>query len=425
MPVEVIIGAQWGDEGKGKIVDILSENVDIVARYQGGANAGHTVVIEDKKIILHLIPSGILHESTVCVIGNGVVIDPVALLEEIAMLENQGVRVQDRLLISHCAHLIMPYHKLLDRARESSASELTIGTTGRGIGPAYVDKASRNGIRIVDLLDPDTLRQKLQQNIEQKNKILKRIYHSEELDAEKIISEYLAFDKKIDPYVTDSSRFLNQAIAGGKRILCEGAQGTLLDLDFGTYPYVTSSNPISGGACTGLGIAPTKIDRITGVIKAYTTRVGEGPFPTEFDDSTSSAIRELGDEFGATTGRPRRCGWFDAVLANYTVQVNGIERWALTKLDVLDTLEEIKICTGYRWEGHKQDSVPASITQMNEIEPIYETFPGWKTSTNHIESKTDLPPNALAYIRAIEDLTGTPVHILSVGSKRRETIFLN
>lgn len=424
MPVQVVIGAQWGDEGKGKIVDILSENAHYVARYQGGANAGHTVVIGEKKYILHLIPSGILNPETTCVIGNGVVIDPATLLDEISMIEAEGIQVNGRLFISHCAHLIMPYHKLLDQAREQSPEELKIGTTGRGIGPAYIDKTSRNGIRIVDLLDGDTLKEKIERNILQKNKLLKNIYALQELDAAKIIEEYLAFDEKIDRYITDTSRLLNRAIAAGKEIICEGAQGTLLDLDFGTYPYVTSSNPIAGGACSGLGIGPTKIDRVLGVIKAYITRVGEGPFPTEFDAKTGEHIRKLGEEFGATTGRPRRCGWFDAVIANYSAQISGIDGWALTKLDVLDTLDEIKICTGYFWEGREHASFPASLKQMQEVQPVYKAYPGWKKSTSTAKSLADLPANARRYIEAIEEITGVPAKIISVGSNRSQTIFV-
>lgn len=425
MPVEIVVGAQWGDEGKGKIVDVLSQDADIVARYQGGANAGHTVVIGGKKYILHLIPSGILNPRTISVIGNGVVIDPVALMQEIRMLESEGIQVANRLFISHCAHLIMPYHKLLDQAKEASDSETRIGTTGRGIGPAYVDKFSRNGIRIVDMLDRETFKQKLLMNINEKNKILSKIYDREELDPDKIISEYLDFDKQIDPYITDTSRYLNQAIADGKRIICEGAQGSLLDVDFGTYPYVTSSNPITGGACTGLGIGPTKFDRVIGVIKAYTTRVGMGPFPTELDEPTSEIIRKLGDEFGATTGRPRRCGWFDAQIARYAVQINGIDSWALTKLDVLDTLDEIKIGVGYAWRGREHTAFPASLKQMQEVTPKYTTYPGWKTSTRGIKKFADLPQNAQNYLRAIEEITKTPVAILSVGAGRAETIFLS
>ncbi len=423
MPVEVIVGAQWGDEGKGKIVDLLSEHVDVVARYQGGANAGHTVVIGQKKYILHLIPSGILHENTICVIGNGVVIDPQALLEEVEMLNGQGIDVEGRLFISHRAHLIMPYHKLLDRIKEESHTELKIGTTGRGIGPAYVDKASRTGIRIVDLLDRQTLHEKLEMNIRQKNQILSKIYDATELNADEMIEDYIEFGQKIQPFIADTSQLLNDAIRRQKRVLCEGAQGTLLDLDFGTYPYVTSSNPVSGGASTGLGIGPNRIDTITGVIKAYTTRVGEGPFPTEFDPETAEQMREWGQEFGATTGRPRRCGWFDAVVARFAVQINGIDRWALTKLDVLDRLEEIKICVGYQYEGKELESFPASLLQMNSVEPIYESYPGWLAPTSHITRFEDLPENAQNYVRAIEELTDTPVEIISVGSRRRATIF--
>ncbi|MFQ5771790.1 MAG: adenylosuccinate synthase, partial [bacterium] len=369
MSVRVVVGSQWGDEGKGKIVDILSEKVDIVARYQGGANAGHTVVLNGEKYILHLIPSGILNENTICIIGNGVVIDPLALSEEIALLESKGIRVAGRLLISHRAHLIMPYHKLLDQARESKDAAHKIGTTGRGIGPAYVDKVNRMGIRIVDLLDKETLTTKLRRNIAEKNEILKKIYEKEELNVEQIIEEYIEFDKKIDPFVKDVSAYLNEAIKKGKQILLEGAQGTLLDVDFGTYPYVTSSNPISGGACSGVGIGPTKIDSVLGVIKAYTTRVGMGPFPTEITESANINLRELGDEFGATTGRPRRCGWFDAVIAKFAVQVNGIDALAVTKLDVLDTLPVINICVAYNYQGQKVTSFPSQLRMLDAHSP--------------------------------------------------------
>ncbi len=422
MPVKVVVGAQWGDEGKGKIVDILSQDADIAARYQGGANAGHTVIIAGNKYILHLIPSGILNKNTTCIIGNGVVLDPDALLQEIKMLEDMGITVKGRLFISHRAHLIMPYHKMLDQAKENSDVEMTIGTTGRGIGPAYVDKANRAGIRVVDLLDRDSLRQKLTDNIEQKNQILKKIYGSQELNTESIIQEYSEYDKILDPYITDTSRMLNKAIAEGKNIIAEGAQGTLLDLDFGTYPFVTSSNPTSGGACIGLGIGPTKIDHVMGVIKAYTTRVGMGPFPTEFDAETDEKFRQLGNEFGATTGRPRRCGWFDAVLAKYTVEVNGIDSWALTKLDVLDSLEEIKICTGYKLKGKMINTFPSALQEIAAVEPVLQSFPGWKIDTSKAKSKSDLPLNAQKYLAAIEEITETPVAILSVGSKREETI---
>jgi adenylosuccinate synthase len=422
MSVQVIVGAQWGDEGKGKIVDLLSETADVVARYQGGANAGHTVVIGGEKFVLHLIPSGILQSNTTCVIGNGVVVDPAALLHEIGLLTQKGVQVRGRLLISHRAHLVMPYHKLLDQTKEDADVQRRIGTTGRGIGPAYVDKAHRIGIRIVDLLNEATLKEKILQNLQEKNAILSAVYGKAPVDPEAILQEYRQFDDQIDPYVTDVSRYLNHAIAEGKKILCEGAQGSLLDLDFGTYPYVTSSNPTSGGACTGLGIGPTKIDRVIGVIKAYTTRVGMGPFPTELQDDLGDNLRAAGNEYGATTGRPRRCGWFDAVVAGYAVQINGIDSWALTKLDVLDKLGEIKICVAYRYRGKELTTFPAEMHVLGNCEPVYQIFPGWQRDTSAVRKFADLPKAAQAYLNAIERLTGIPIQIISVGSDREQTI---
>jgi adenylosuccinate synthase len=330
MSVVIVVGAQWGDEGKGKIVDLLSEDFEIVARYQGGANAGHTVIIRNKKYILHLIPSGILHPHVECIIGNGVVIDPVALMEEIRLLESEGIKVQGRLWISQKAHLIMPYHKMLDAASEEKEGANKIGTTGRGIGPAYVDKANRKGIRIVDLLDRETFEQKLRRNTAEKNELFNKIYQKMPLEVEDIIKEYLHFDRIIDPYIKDISVYLNNAIEQGKTILLEGAQGTLLDMDHGTYPFVTSSNPVSGGACIGVGIGPSKITEVIGVMKAYTTRVGAGPFPTEQLGKEGEFLRREGQEFGATTGRPRRCGWFDAVVARYALRINGIDSLAIT-----------------------------------------------------------------------------------------------
>ncbi|TDJ01803.1 MAG: adenylosuccinate synthase [Caldithrix sp.] len=424
MSVKIIVGAQWGDEGKGKIVDLLSEQVDIVARYQGGANAGHTIVIDGEQYILHLVPSGILHENTICVIGNGVVIDPLALLEEIEFLKSKGISVDGRLWISHRAHLIMPYHKLLDQAKESKDADRKIGTTGRGIGPAYVDKVNRMGIRIVDLLDRDTLEEKLRTNIKEKNEILKKIYKEKEIDVDQIINEYLDFDKKIDPYIKDVSTFLNESLKDGKQILLEGAQGTLLDIDFGTYPYVTSSNPTSGGACAGVGIGPTKIESVLGVIKAYTTRVGMGPFPTEIGDEEDFDLRDLGGEYGATTGRPRRCGWFDAVIAKFAVQVNGLDSFALTKLDVLDTLEEVKVCVAYKYKGKTITTFPSEMRILENCEPVYESFPGWQKPTSGIRSYQDLPANAKAYLDAIKNLTQTDFSIISVGSGREQTILI-
>jgi len=425
MSVKIIVGAQWGDEGKGKIVDLLSEQVDIVARYQGGANAGHTIVIDGEQYILHLVPSGILHENTICVIGNGVVIDPLALLEEIEFLKSKGISVDGRLWISHRAHLIMPYHKLLDQAKESKDADHKIGTTGRGIGPAYVDKVNRMGIRIVDLLDRDTLKNKLRTNIKEKNEILKKIYDEKEIDVDEIINEYLEFDKKIDPYIKEVSTFLNESLKDGKQILLEGAQGTLLDIDFGTYPYVTSSNPTSGGACAGVGIGPTKIESVLGVIKAYTTRVGMGPFPTEIGEEEDFDLRDLGGEYGATTGRPRRCGWFDAVIANFAVQVNGLDSFALTKLDVLDSLEEINVCVAYKYEGKTITTFPSEMRILENCEPVYESFPGWQQPTTGIRSYQNLPANAKSYLDAIKDLTQTDISIISVGSGREQTILMS
>lgn len=423
MSVYVVVGAQWGDEGKGKIVDILSEDMDIVARYQGGANAGHTVKIKGKKYVLHLIPSGILHENTVCVIGNGVVIDPVALFEEIELLEKEGIQVRGRLFISHKAHLIMPYHKLLDQVSEAAMGEGKIGTTGRGIGPCYVDKFSRKGIRIVDLLDRQLLEKKIRENMEEKNKILERIYGSNPLDVESIVKEYLEFDEKMDPYIKDVSVLINQAIEEGKNILLEGAQGTLLDVDHGTYPYVTSSNPVSGGACIGVGIGPTRINSVIGVIKAYTTRVGYGPFPTELLGEEGEYFREVGQEYGATTGRPRRCGWFDAVVARYARRINGIDKLAVTKLDVLDQLKEIKICTAYEVDGKILHEFPADHSVLERIKPVYESMPGWQEDTSEIKAYDDLPENAKRYLQRISELTGAKIAIVSVGQSRSQTIF--
>ncbi len=424
MPVQVIVGAQWGDEGKGKIVDLLSENIDIVARYQGGPNAGHTVVIDEDEIILHQIPSGILREKAICLIGNGVVIDPVVLMDEIRLLKEKGYSVKNRLFISHRAHLIMPYHRALDSSKELAEGDNKIGTTGRGIGPAYVDKFNRTGIRIVDLLNRDVLKEKLQKHLDEKNKLLERIYETSALDTDKIIQDYIEFDHMIDETVTDCSVFLNKGIRENKRILVEGAQGTMLDVDHGTYPFVTSSNPTAGGACTGLGIGPTRIDKVTGIVKAYTTRVGMGPFPTEFDKEYGDYFRDLGGEFGSTTGRPRRCGWFDAVVVNHAVRINGLDSLVITKLDVLDTIPEIKICTGYKIDGKVIRNYPAEIDIQEKIVPIYETFPGWMTSTKEILNYKDLPENAKLYLDRISDLTDTPIEIVSVGSKRRQTIIV-
>ncbi|MBT8380098.1 MAG: adenylosuccinate synthase [Ignavibacteria bacterium] len=423
MRVTVLVGSQWGDEGKGKIVDILSEKYDIVARYQGGANAGHTVEIGNKKYILHLIPSGILRENVICVIGNGVVIDPEALLEEIKILEENNISVKGRLLISHNAHLIMPYHKLLDSIRESGDQK--IGSTGRGIGPCYTDKYARKGVKIVDLLSKETLQEKIKINLEEKNNLLKKIYDKEGFSIDEMVQQYIKFDKQIDDCITDAAFFLNSAIDEGKSVLLEGAQGALLDVDFGTYPYVTSSNPTSGGASTGTGIPPTKINSVFGIVKAYTTRVGHGPFPTELNDETGNKLREEGAEYGATTGRPRRCGWFDSFLVKYSNLINGVEKVAITKLDVLSAFDEIKVCIGYELEGKRLKSFSTDLTRLYEVKPIYETMPGWSENIEECKSYYDLPQKTKDYLDFLSNQTEMQIEIISVGPKRRQTFFVN
>ncbi len=420
MSVKIIVGAQWGDEGKGKIVDLLSENVDIVARYQGGANAGHTVVVDGKTYVLHLIPSGILHLNVVCVIGNGVVLDPQAFLDEVALLESFNIKVRGRVFISHNAHLIMPYHKLIDTLKEQGAEK--IGTTGRGIGPAYIDKFARVGIKIVDLLHRDVLVKKIRSNIEDKNQILSKIYHSSEINVDEIVDKYLQYDKQLDEFIKDTSLYLNQELKAGKKALAEGAQGAMLDVDFGTYPYVTSSNPTSGGACTGLGVPPTAVDSIIGVAKAYTTRVGNGPFPTEQQNEIGERLRSIGSEYGATTGRPRRCGWLDLFSLKYSGMVNGIEEIALTKLDVLDDFNEIKVCVGYKYNDKPLKSFPLDLCTIEDIEPVYETLPGWKTKISKAKKFEELPRNCRSYIEFIEKYLGIPLSIISVGAMRDQTI---
>lgn len=422
MDVTILVGSQWGDEGKGKIVDILSEHYDVVVRYQGGANAGHTIKIDGKQFILHLIPSGILRNDVICVIGSGVVIDPQALLDEIKFLEEHNISIRDRLYISQNAHLIMPYHKLLDSISEKG--DRKIGTTGRGIGPCYIDKYARKGIKIVDILNKPHLEKLIRQNIEEKNIILTKVYNENELDVEKIINEYVEFDKVIDPYIKDVPVYLNQAMAEGKNILMEGAQGTLLDVDFGTYPYVTSSNPTSGGGCTGTGIPPTKITSVFGIVKAYTTRVGLGPFPTELDEENGERLRQAGAEFGATTGRPRRCGWFDSFMMRYSRMINGIERVAITKLDVLSYLDQIQVCTGYEIDGKEITSFPTDIARMEKVKPIYETLPGWKKDISKVRNYDDLPGETKDYLSFISEQCGFEIAMISVGASRDETIIL-
>lgn len=426
-----MLGSQWGDEGKGKVVDLLAEEAHIVARYQGGANAGHTIKLPDgREFVLHLIPSGIFHNDCICVIGNGVVIDPVALREEIAMLEAAGVSVKGRLFISHNAHLIMPYHKQIDRASEDrlkkSIKGVAVGTTGRGIGPAYEDKFSRKGIRIVDLLDRALLGEKLRVNIAEKNELLTKFYDSTDLcDVEQIISEYEVFDMEMDPYITDTALFLNNAVRDGKNILLEGAQAALLDIDFGTYPFVTSSNPTAGGACTGSGIPPTAISKVIAVVKAYTTRVGNGPFPTELLDGIGEQLRTVGREFGATTGRPRRCGWLDAVAVRYTSMINGVTSIALTKLDVLSGMPEIKLCSSYERisDGKRIENFTNDLKLLAGIRPIYESYEGWASDAlDGITDRKNLPKQVKTYLAAIEKSIGIPMGLISLGPGRNETL---
>lgn len=424
MGVTLVLGAQWGDEGKGKIVDILSKDADIVARYQGGANAGHTVVYNGQKFILHLIPSGILNSNSICVIGNGVVIDPFALLDEIKLLEKFNIKVNNRLLISNKAHLILPYHKILDKVSEECTAK-SIGTTGRGIGPAYVDKYARCGIRVSEALHEDILQSRLENNFLDKIKLIKQYYGKEfNEDYKKLIQDYVEALEKIKIFIADTTYFLNNSIKQGKKILLEGAQGTLLDVDHGTYPFVTSSNPTSGGACTGLGIPPNSIKNIIGVAKAYTTRVGNGPFPTELKDQTGEVIRKSGYEFGSTTGRPRRCGWLDLVALKYAATINGMNSIALTKIDVLSNFNEIKICIKYKINGKETTEFPSDNFIFERVVPIYKTFHGWEKSLSGISSYGELPKETKEYIKFIEDFIEIPVKIISTSPDRADTILL-
>lgn len=418
-----MIGAQWGDEGKGKITDLLSRSADVVVRSQGGVNAGHTVVVAEKTFKLHLIPSGILYPKTECIIGSGTVIDPQVLIEEIEQLKALGVTV-DNLYISQTAHITMPYHRKIDRAAEESRGEYKIGTTGRGIGPTYADKSERTGIRVLDLMNPQHLQKQLGWTINYKNAILEKLYNLPPLDTEQVIQEYLKYAEYLKPFVVDSSLKIYEAIKEKRNILFEGAQGTLLDLDHGTYPYVTSSNPIAGGACVGAGIGPTAIDRVIGVAKAYTTRVGEGPFPTELNDGIGQLLGDRGAEFGTTTGRRRRCGWFDAVIGRYAVRINGLDCLAVTKLDVLDELEEIKVCVAYEIDGEICHHFPTNASQFANCKPVYKTLPGWQKPTTECRSLEDLPTKALNYLKYLAELMKVPIAIVSVGPGRDCTIII-
>ena len=422
MSVKVIIGAQWGDEGKGKLVDYLSEHTEIVARYQGGANAGHTVHVKDKKYVLHLIPGGILRPEVICLIGNGVVVDPEAFFEEVGFLATHGISVKDRLFISERAHVIFPYHKLVDQASEEVLKSKKIGTTGKGIGPAYVDKFHRSGIRVTDLYDESRLEDVLKENVDQKNSLLVDSFGRPPLNYREILSKTHEFAQKLEPFVADTSEILYNGWKSGRNILLEGAQGCLLDIDFGSYPYVTSSNPTSGGSVIGTGLPPTAIGEIIGVVKAYTTRVGSGPFPTECLDDIGERLRAQGNEFGATTGRPRRCGWFDGVAMRYAARINGFHSLALTKLDVLTGFEKIGVCRNYRIGGEASDKFPAAGRLLEESTAEIEMFDGWEENLSQSKRFSDLPGTARKYVQALEEISDVPIKYVSVGVERDQII---
>ncbi len=421
MPAVVLLGAQWGDEGKGKATDLLGDQVDYVVRYQGGNNAGHTVVIGDQRYALHLLPSGILSPNVIPVIGNGVVIDPAVLLAEIKGLNERGINTS-KLKISTNAHLITPYHRTIDKVSERFLGKSKIGTTGRGIGPAYADKINRIGIRVQDLFDLSILKQKVEAALHDKNQILIKVFNRKGITVDEVIDEYLDYAQVLKPYVTDTSLLLDQALSQGKVVLLEGSQGTLLDVDHGTYPFVTSSNPTAGGASTGSGIGPTKITRVIGILKAYTTRVGSGPFPTELFDADGEALRKIGGEVGVTTGRNRRCGWFDAPIARYAVRINGLTDFFLTKLDVLTGWEKIPVCVAYEIDGLRVEELPASQTDFHHAKPIYEYLPGWSENISKAKSVADLPKNAQEYVKFLEKISGAPISAIGVGPGRDETI---
>lgn len=422
MSTRVVVGAQWGDEGKGKIVDVLSRNAAFVVRYQGGANAGHTLKFDDTEIVLHLIPSGIFNSDAKCIIGNGVVVDLGELVKEIKSIEQMNIALKNRLYISNAAHVILPYHKKLDQLKEKSRGDDAIGTTGRGIGPAYVSKVSRKGIRTADLLHPDILKQKVERNIADINKRLVQVYQEDALDADKITDRLLQQAAFLKPYIHQTSTILHRAINKNDKILLEGAQGSLLDIDHGSYPYVTSSNPTAGGACTGSGIPPSAISNVMGITKAYCTRVGNGPFPTELNGATGKKLRNEGHEFGATTGRPRRCGWIDLVALKYAVRVNGLNELALTKLDILNNFKEIKLCTAYTLNDQAIGTYPTDIEQLKKVQPVYKTLPGWQADLSGCSSRKELPKQTRRFIGYIEEYLEVSVQIISIGPKRSETL---
>ncbi|MDP3025498.1 MAG: adenylosuccinate synthase [candidate division Zixibacteria bacterium] len=424
MSNRIVVGMQWGDEGKGKIVDLLSTKADIIARYAGGANAGHTVVIDSKKFILHLIPSGILHKNKICIIGNGVAFDLQLFFLELEELQSKGIKVDQRIFISKNTHLVMPYHKDMERIEEGKRGNSKIGTTLKGIGPAYLDKIGRRGLRLIDLFDEKVFRSKIEENIKDKSSCLNSLSEKELSSLWEHCLSFLEYKNRVAPLMIDTASFLNKAIKQGKDILFEGAQGTLLDIDFGTYPYVTSSNTTAGGACTGLGVSPVYIDEVIGVSKAYTTRVGNGPFPTELKDETGKYLQEKGNEFGATTGRPRRCGWLDLLILKYAVMINGIKKIALTKLDVLDGLDTIKVCTGYKYKGSTLKEFSNEVEILENCTPVYKSLPGWKQNTNGIKDYKKLPQKTKDYLKFIEDQTETEIFLISTGCKREETIWV-
>lgn len=425
MSTLVVIGVQWGDEGKGKVVDLLAREADIIVRFQGGSNAGHTLVVGGKKTIVRLIPSGVLHDGKVCVIGNGVVVDPETLAEELDTLQQQGCLTDPALLkISETAHLIMPYHKAIDLARERLRGEARLGTTGRGIGPTYEDKMARVGIRFVDLLDEQVFREKLTHNLKEKNLYLGTILHEPALDSQSIFESYCRLRDRLAPHVTNTSRYLHDEISRGRKVLFEGAQGMMLDVDHGTYPYVTSSNTVAGAVCTGAGIAPQQIHNVIGISKAYTTRVGSGPFPTELLGAEGEKLRRDGGEFGTVTGRPRRCGWFDAVVARTAARLNGVNSFALTKIDVLSGFSTLRICTAYEYKGQRLDEVPANARILEQLTPVYEDLPGWSERLTDVRSLDALPLNARRYVERVEQLVNVPVKMISVGAGREETILI-
>ncbi|HKP94387.1 MAG TPA: adenylosuccinate synthase [Fibrobacteria bacterium] len=424
MPNRVVVGAQWGDEGKAKIVDFLTEEADLVIRFQGGANAGHTVEVGDQKFIFHLIPAGIMHPGKQCVIGNGVVLDPAQFLNEIEEVQAKGMDMGGRLWVAENAQVVLPYHKVLDQLKEKAAGKAAIGTTGRGIGPAYYDKVNRSGIRVGDLLEESALKAKIETQVADRNEIIQKMFGAEPLSAAAIFEEYRGLGRRLAPYVADTVAIINSALKQGKRLLFEGAQGTVLDVDHGTYPFVTSSNTVAAAACIGSGVGPTAIDQVIGVVKAYTTRVGNGPFPTEEIGETGKRLRLIGHEYGATTGRERRCGWFDAVLVRRAAMVNGLTHLAITKMDVMDDFDAIQVCTAYEIDGRRLDQFPSQISAVEKVKPVYETLPGWKSPTVGVTEWQDLPEKARKYLKRVADLLEVPIGLISLGPKRHQTVQL-